>query len=346
MYRHPLVPRLALSVFATLAVQGAAADPVYRLIDLTPENPALACALAINAAGHVTGQIDRDGDYRRTAGFWWGEGVRVGIGTGDASGINDADTVVGTTDDMDERRGQRAYVVQGGVRHGIDVRGGVRYQGAAGVSAAGITCGFDEDADGRHAYAAGTDGRPFALDLPRQPTSSACSAISSDGRMTGVVQYHFVKERGFVGVPGNWTLLPMPHGSRAVEPQAVNALGTVTGVYYVPDKGGRGFVYKDGITADLPSLGRGSVSYGYGINDIGQIVGASYGTRTGAVLFETDGRVVELNARLDAPAASAGWVVETARAINLSGVIAGCGRKRDVAGHWSGLHALVLVPYQ
>ena len=60
----------------------------------------MACALAINAAGHVAGQIDWDGDYHHTAGFWWGEGVKVGIGTGDASGINDADTVVGTTDDM------------------------------------------------------------------------------------------------------------------------------------------------------------------------------------------------------------------------------------------------------
>jgi uncharacterized membrane protein len=247
---------------------------------------------------------------------------------------------------MHHRRGQRAYVVQGGVRHGLDVRGGVRYQGATGVSAAGVVCGYDEDDAGlRRAFAAGADGHPFPLDLPRRPTSSTCNAISSDGRMTGVVQYHYVKERGFVGVPGSWTLLPMPHGSRAVEPQAVNALGMVTGVYYLPGQGGRGFVYQGGRMADLPSLGADSVSYGFGINDVGQIVGASYGARTGAVLFETDGRVVDLNARLE-PALSGGWVVETARAINVSGVIAGCGRKRDAEGHWSGLHAVVLVPFE
>jgi len=345
MSRRPLAPRLAACLSAVLALPAAIADPLYRVIDLTPEDPALACALAINAAGHVTGQIDRDGDYRHTAGFWWGEGMRIGIGTGEASGINDADTVVGTTDDMHDRRGQRAYIVQDGVRHGLDVRGGVRYQGATGVSAAGVVCGFDEDDEGRRAFAAGADGHPFALDLPHRPTSSSCNAISSDGRMTGVVQYHYVKERGFVGVPGSWTLLPMPHGSRAVEPQAVNALGMVTGVYYLPGKAGRGFVYRDGVMSDLPSLGRGSVSYGYGMNDVGQIVGASYGARTGAVLFEADGRVVDLNARLD-PMAGGGWVVETARAINLSGVIAGCGRKRDPWGHWSGQHALVLVPIE
>jgi len=344
MSRFLPAPRLVACLCAMLALPCAWAEPVYRVVDLTPEDPDLACAVAINAAGHVTGLIDRDGDYRHTAGFWWGEGVRIGIGTGEASGINDADTVVGTTDDMEHRRGQRAYVVQGGVRHGIDVRGGVRYQGAAGVSAAGVVCGFDEDEEGRRgAFAVGADGHPFALDLPRHPTASSCTAISSDGRMAGIVEYHYVKERGFVGTPGNWTLLPMPHGSWSVEPQAVNALGMVTGIYYLPGEGGRGFVYRDGRVSDLPALGADSVSYGFGINDVGQIVGASYGARTGAVLFETDGRVIDLNERIEA-GMGGNWVIETARAINLSGVIAGCGRMRDAEGRWSGLHAVVLVP--
>jgi uncharacterized membrane protein len=345
MFRYPPIPRLVASLLAALALPAAIADPVYRVIDLTPEDPVFACALSINAAGHVTGEMDRDGDHRHTAGFWWADGLRIGIGTGKASGINDADTVVGTTDDMDDHRGQRAYMVQGGVRRAIDPRGGVRHQGASGVSAADVVCGFDEDDEGRHAYAARADRRPSVLDLPGQPIASTCNAISSDGRMAGVVQYDYIEEHGFVGVPGNWTLLPMPQGSKTVEPQAVNALGTVTGVYYPPGQGGRGFLYRDGLMTDLPPLGAGSVSYGFGINDVGQVVGASYGARTGAVMFEPDGRVVDLNARIDATA-SGGWVVETARAINLSGMIAGCGRRQDDAGHWSGQHALVLVPVE
>ena len=78
---------------------------------------------------------------------------------------------------------------------------------------------------------------------------------------------------------------------------------------------------------DLGALGGGQGSEAFGINDRGQVVGASYGEPNGAagraVLWEGNGPVVDLNTRLPA---GTGWRLLSARAINGRGQIVGQGR--------------------
>ena len=75
---------------------------------------------------------------------------------------------------------------------------------------------------------------------------------------------------------------------------------------------------------DLGTLG-GPSSYAYGVNDAGQVVGSSnvIGPDGAHAFVYRDGAMRDLNDL--AQAADAGWVLNSARAINASGQIVGFG---------------------
>jgi probable HAF family extracellular repeat protein len=88
---------------------------------------------------------------------------------------------------------------------------------------------------------------------------------------------------------------------------------------------------------DLGTLG-GSCSYAEGINDLGQIVGASNTTDHGgntAFIWTKDRGMQDLNTLIPA---NSGWVLFTATSINLRGQITGVGTIDNES------HAFLLTP--
>jgi probable HAF family extracellular repeat protein len=91
---------------------------------------------------------------------------------------------------------------------------------------------------------------------------------------------------------------------------------------------------------DLGTLG-GSSSWAKGINSRGQVVG--YSDTTGGLaqhgMLWSDGALIDLNSFVDAAAASDGWVLTNAYAINDDGLITGVVTYAD-----GDYHAFLLTP--
>jgi hypothetical protein len=325
---------------AALSVASALAAPAsYRLTDLAPDHPDEACGLAINAQGHVAGVLNLiTGD---TEAFVYLDGRLLRLGPGQASGINDADTIVGTSRAL-PILGTRAFIVEDLVRRRLDERGGERVEWAgSGVAADGTACGSRGGLDFA-AVAVGPDGVPVVLDLPGDPVRSSCQAISPDGIMGGYLQRPDDRnDTAFVGRPGAWSLLPYIPGTSGNQIAAVNSQGTALVITQRRLDGSfDAYVWRDGQRVELPAFDRGSRTAGFGINTSGEIAGVSSGHHKGGVLVEPGGELVDLTSRLDA--ASAGWRVDEARAINDAGQITGCGRQADQGPHRE--HAILLTP--
>ena len=99
------------------------------------------------------------------------------------------------------------------------------------------------------------------------------------------------------------------------------------------------FLDTNGVMQDLGTLVGDSTSEGLGLNDIGQVVGASSaanGTYRGFIL--SNGVMTDLNSLLDSASVTKGWSIKYASAINNSGQITGAG---TVNGEE---HAFLLTP--
>ncbi|MGA2963972.1 MAG: hypothetical protein ABSD96_20070 [Candidatus Korobacteraceae bacterium] len=96
---------------------------------------------------------------------------------------------------------------------------------------------------------------------------------------------------------------------------AINASGQVTG--YGDSAGTQAFLYSNGTITELGTLPGGGLSFGYGINDSGQVVGESNGTSfLGHAFLYSGGTMTDLGT-LPGGSASSG------QGINASGQIAG-----------------------
>ncbi|MBX3486213.1 PEPxxWA-CTERM sorting domain-containing protein [Phenylobacterium sp.] len=107
----------------------------------------------------------------------------------------------------------------------------------------------------------------------------------------------------------------------------VNQSGAIVG-FSDADFGRRAFLHTGTgplqASDDLGTLG-GSQSYGFGINDLGHVVGSSSYDLTGrqhAFLYR-DGAMIDLNSLVDLPAEFAGWELLSADGINNNGWIIG-----------------------
>jgi probable HAF family extracellular repeat protein len=110
--------------------------------------------------------------------------------------------------------------------------------------------------------------------------------------------------------------------------QAINDAGTIVG-YFFFSGGFHAFRYSgSGPMQDLGTLG-GTSSAAYDINDQGFIAGYAYSAPGvfPAALWRPDGSIVNLDAWLDSvnPTEGARWRLDSAQAINNSGLIAGYG---------------------
>lgn len=111
------------------------------------------------------------------------------------------------------------------------------------------------------------------------------------------------------------------------EANAINSRGQIVGYGEHAGIGLHAFRYTEGVVEDLGTFPGGGISYGVGINNRGDVVGAAYLDASGVGNFRamlyTDRRGMQnLNNLIDP---SLGWVLRVATGINKRGQIAGWG---------------------
>lgn len=248
-----------------------------------------AYAGAINDRGDVAGLVRRK-NWAEAYGFWWNGRRTRTIGDNDqvanAYGINNSRQVTGALhNDKDQRR---AYLYTDGVLTDLGALGGKFSVGLA-INDAGQVAGY----------------------------------YSPDGTLQRAFIYDGVEMRDLGSLPGD----------AQSAAYALNANGMAVGTSGPNASAVQAVRFSGGTVEGLGTLG-GDRSQALGVNGHGDVVGwsglaASRETGQQKVLYTEafvwrDGLMTNLNDQLD-PVSGEGWVLNSARAINDAGQIAGWG---------------------
>jgi len=342
--------RNAILAIAALATTSVFAAPSYVAVPLGTFGGPGSAGLAINADGVVTGYAYTP---EHAHAFVHEAGTLDDLGTVDGvssygTAINASGQVAGygyTGDGSPNAPSTLlAFMYSGGVMKNIGTLGG---QGAkaAGINAAGKVVGWS-DITGNTAEHAFVYANGLMSDLGVLPggASSEANAINAAGEVTGRASLPSSDSEQFIqhaflyagGVMRDLGTLSRPSGDS--EGYAINDHGDVTGTartscFFNECLGPlHAFLYTNGSMQDLGTLGEVdeigyTLSYGYGINNTGQVVGTSTNTPGDlqrAFLY-TDGAMHDLNTLVVSGLGSA--TLTEARGINDQGQIAatGCG---------------------
>lgn len=272
---------------------------------------------AINANGQVTGYINVTNDIQHA--FLYSNGSMQDLGTfggmsSAGQGINDSGQIVGftTSSSYDTRAflynngSVQAFGSLGSLAYGINANGQVAGQGTnSGDHAFLFSNGVMQDL--------GTLGGGF----------SQASAINASGQVTGLAATGSGSSHAFLYSNGVMQDLGTLEGVGYSWGNAINASGLVTGSS--DTSGGlysHAFLYSNGVMQDLGTFG-GTTSFGWGINDSGQVTGGAYTTGTGINLLHAflynNGQMIDLNSEIGSAASL--YTLQAGAAINSSGQI-------------------------
>lgn len=304
-----------VSVAAGIAVPPASAQVIYRL---TPIG-AHPSASGLNNAGEVVGTDTAPGSVSK--GYLWRRGVTTdlsALGIVHAGGINDKGQVACTL------QTGRACIYFSGMVQDLDPTGIGSY--ATAINNKGVVAGaYTYDlAKSRFTAAIFTDGKIESLGVPGDLNgNSGAQAINDAGQVVGTGGGGIQRSNGFLYSNGVVTVMG-DFGGEFSDAYAINREGWVVGFGTAPLGDSHGYVYRNGKLVDLLQYGAGSAN---GVNDEGVTVGE--GTRCTDICVTYPfvykrGVFDDLNARLD-PATGAGWIRQSAIAINNRGQILGYG---------------------
>jgi probable HAF family extracellular repeat protein len=343
------------AAFAAVCLPAAAASYTYVEIGAGATS-----ARAINQDGTVVGALD-DADGNRS--FSWRKGVLTDLGAGRdafwaasfAQGINDPGVVVGG---MYVKFSQPAHAF---VRPKEKLRdlgtgfGSGSYSLALDVNNQGEIVGLRSSEQAASQTAFLYRNREF-IDLgtlgghDRIPygTDSIAYAINNKSQVVGTALPPTYPLHAFIWQDGVMQDLGTLGGDReASMARAINEAGHVAGNSPIASGAMRAFLWINGRMRNLGTLG-GSQSYAYGMNDMGQVVGASTTpdsplASAGRAFVWQRGKLVDLNTVVSNLPDNV--TLEIAYAINDRGVIVGatCSLFCE-PGKSSPQRAFVLIP--
>jgi probable HAF family extracellular repeat protein len=335
-FRGAVAPIVAACLLAAAALPTAAAAQTYTVEDLgTTKTGADTYALAINNYGQTVGYA-LNGTSAQAVGFKGGAVPLPKLptgGTSSANGINQSGVIVGYAQLPQSGGGtaQHAYTWNNPIVTDLGALAGGT-SAANAISTAGDIVGSSNDASSINHAVVWHLGALHDLGTLHGANTWA-NGLNGKGTIVGagdtadMQSYHpFTWKNGRMTDIG---LLPgVTTGSG--EALGVNNGGTVTGWSMATDGSGHVFSYTaTGGMVDLGKLAGGvNGARGNGINVSGAIVGASDFDGSGAIrailVRIGTNSPVDLNTMLD-PITGAGWVLESAMAINDNGQIVGVG---------------------
>ena len=275
----------------------AAADPLYRVIDLGLSQSQ---ALGINNQGDIVGGGSLGGRY---SAFLQHQGTiqslsQPGWGESEATAVNELGQVVGGAN---MGSGWHPFLYNAGKVTDLGTLGGhFGYDGfAAGINAKGQIVGWSntgaEDPNRNPIYHAFIYENGTMTDIGAAfPGRSVANGINNNGQVVGWIEGRgaFLYQNGIMQIIGSGTAQDINENGQIVYDPAVaiNNLGQAVG-YIRGSSQNRAALFKDGQAIDLNTLiepGLGSIlETAYDINDQGQIVARGMnGGETRAFLLE------------------------------------------------------------
>lgn len=254
----------------------------------------------INSFGQVSGSVDRSGGAGGYHAFRYTDGV----------GLIDLGTLPGYAFSYGGALNDLGQVVGSANRSSSDVLRAFRFTDGAGMQDLGTLGG------GSAAYGINNSGDVVGLSVTRATPpgdfwNPGHAFLYTDA--SGMVDLNKLIDRSL-----GWELR---------QANAINDNKQITGYGEHTGVGLHAFRYSEGMVQDLGTFPGGGISYGVGINNRGDVVGAAYLDASGvgnfrAMLYTDRGRMQNLNNLID-PAL--GWVLRVATGINKRGQIAGWG---------------------
>lgn len=342
-------PFAGLLVAAALfAVGGQAIAATYNFTVLDSLGGDFSEARGINNLGQVVGySITADNFQRATV--WNGAAATnlggLGLGHSGAFGINDAGQVVGHLD------GQ-ATIWNGAAATQLGTLGGTSGVASA-INSAGTVVGYSYLAGNAVRHATIWNGTT-AIDLGGLPgANSVAWGINKVGQVVGFTETgDYGLNHATIWDGATTTDLGAP-GTMQTSATSINDAGQIAGVTSGDYPEQRATIWNGGVASELGSLG-GTRSSANSINNVGQIVGwaftelvvtgtGSSGNAKHATIWNGTA-ATDLNSFLDAASISAGWILDSASAINDHGWITGTAHNTGLPGTRAFLLVATPVP--
>ncbi len=311
---------VVLSVLFLLGPSRLGADPIYSVQNLSFLNGSAAAVSAINSSGTAVGFItDTQGNQVPVS---FGAGASQALSPqaqGQANGINDAGTVIGTSISNNQpsvaewSNGQMTNLGIAGYGTAINNSGQIA---GAYQTATGDLHAF-ESTPGSPKQDLGTLGGKW----------SSAYGINSTGQVAGTATLANGDHNAFLFSSGTGMVDLGTLGGANSYGFGINDSGEVVGNSQTQQSVSNAFAWVSGTTGgkmtDLGTLG-GSQSYAYGVNDNGAVVGYSWitgNTATHGFVF-LNGVMLDLNSLLPL---NSGWTIDAAYGVNSVGDIVGTG---------------------